>query len=125
MIKMGVTIIKIGDKLEVVTDEYDDAPRGTILTVIKVYSDTLDHFDTDDPSGKCPMLMFWSHAITGGYLKPLSPGPLPFTPLTGAESHTLYSIYKLTKWANITNPVCECGTDKHGFASHSGWCPKA
>lgn len=21
--------------------------------------------------------------------------------------------------------VCECGADKHGFASHSGWCPKS
>lgn len=25
---------------------------------------------------------------------------------------------------NIKSPICECGKDKHGFASHSNWCEK-
>ena len=24
----------------------------------------------------------------------------------------------------VSDKVCECGADKHGFASHSNWCPK-
>lgn len=24
----------------------------------------------------------------------------------------------------MPTPSCECGADKHGFASHSTWCPK-
>lgn len=25
---------------------------------------------------------------------------------------------------DVVEKVCECGKDKHGFASHSVWCPK-
>ena len=25
---------------------------------------------------------------------------------------------------NVSIVVCECGTEKHGFANHSTWCPK-
>lgn len=119
-------MVKVGDKLEVVTDQYQ-TPRGTILTVTKVYPSTSNHFDTDDPTGKKSELMFWGHALTGGYLKPLSTGPLPFRKLTEAELRQPTWDIKDLKSLPIVNldPVCECGADKHGFASHSGWCPKA
>jgi hypothetical protein len=29
------------------------------------------------------------------------------------------------KGFEIKLKACECGADKHGFASHSNWCPKA
>jgi hypothetical protein len=28
------------------------------------------------------------------------------------------------KFQGLNDVVCECGKDKHGFASHSTWCPR-
>lgn len=44
-------------------------------------------------------------------------------PLTGNQG--IYSTFDCGRnWTreSVTG-ACECGKDKHGFASHSNWCP--
>ena len=119
-------MVKVGDKLEVMTDRYD-VPKGTVLTVTNVYDSTWNFFDTDNPTGHGkPPLSFWEFAITRGYLKPLNPGLLPFVPIPKHAIAPTWNIEDLKPWTKINPiPICECGADKHGFASHSSWCGKA
>lgn len=59
--------------------------------------------------------------LTGG----IGPGPLPFVPVQGANTMPSWNIEELKLWPKVIGLVCECGADKHGFASHSNWCKKA
>lgn len=115
--------LKIGDKLEVATDQYE-SPKGTILTVTKVYNSSSNNFEATDPAGI--IFWFWDLSITGGYLKSISPGPLPFVPIPNHVAYPTWKIEDIKPWVKFNPiPICECGADKHGFASHSTWCEKA
>lgn len=112
--------IKIGDQLETTISfpAYSLTP-GTILTVKKVLNDTWNTFYTNDPIHGSSCLYFWDAALTTGNLKPIS-----YINYQGGRVSFANEGIKPLEKINL-NPVCECGKDKHGFASHSNWCGKA
>jgi hypothetical protein len=106
-------MVNIGDKLEVMINSYV-VPKGTILTVKKPL-DAAGIFYTDNPTGKDTCLGFWDISLTSGHLKIVKTHPLL------AALNRELAIMGITK-EQVKVKICECGKERHGFASHSRWC---
>lgn len=93
--------LKPGDQLEI-TGDSSGYPIGTILTVLFGNDICHDIFVTNAPNGNTWTVAWYMDDIMNGSLKPLVSSPIPQSQV----------------------PICQCGTDKHGFATHSTWCDK-
>lgn len=115
--------VQIGDKLEAVID-FIGASKGTILTVTRVNHPNSLFFTGVSFAGY--PLCFSYTTITNGNLKPVQ-APLsvsiPFPQVYGQKEIDIN--IGIDHQSSKPDPVCECGADKHGFASHSNWCGKA
>jgi hypothetical protein len=104
--------LSIGDKLEVMRDVYQDYQgtcifrKSDILTVTKPTGHNVKYptvFETDVPKHYTKFSSF----------------------NFSVNEHIDTNILKLLDISkNGIARICECGADKHGFASHSQWCGK-
>ena len=96
--------LKVGDKVELIRDCLYFS-IGTILTIVELDNPDIGYpqsFRTEETK-RFQFGTWWD------------------------KSHFTLGILRLANSSNILQnqvPTCQCGKDRHGFASHSQWCDK-
>lgn len=101
-------------------------PDGTYRSMRPAHR---ERFQIPHPWSPSPIIYEWDDSkdlwVDVTIYTHANPAPVGTQGLTGTYSYQVDLVKEFDKLIDESKEkACECGKDKHGFASHSDWCPK-